>query len=58
MDTPAFNCVSSPTRQAEELFPVLHKSWKDFTASVTSNNETAKRLGGLTDESFRRPAPF
>ncbi|CAN0497461.1 unnamed protein product, partial [Scytosiphon promiscuus] len=25
---------------------------------VTSNNETAKRLAGLTEESFRRPAAF
>ncbi|CAN0165448.1 unnamed protein product, partial [Scytosiphon promiscuus] len=45
-------------KKAEELFPVLHKSWKDFAASVTSNNETAKRLAGLTQESFRRPAAF
>lgn len=44
--------------QAKDIFPVLDKAWTAFTASVTDNTDTAKRLAGLTEGSFSRPAPF
>lgn len=44
--------------QAKDVFPVLDKAWKAFTASVTGNTTTAERLAGLTEKSFARPAPF
>lgn len=47
-----------PYMQAKDIFPVLDKAWKAFTASVTDNTTTAERLAGLTEASFSRPAPF
>ncbi|CBN73953.1 5-methyltetrahydropteroyltriglutamate--homocysteine S-methyltransferase [Ectocarpus siliculosus] len=45
-------------KEAKDIFPVLDKAWKAFSASVTDNTNTAKRLAGLTEASFSRPAPF
>lgn len=47
-----------PGPQAKDVFPVLDKAWKAFTATVTGNTTTAERLAGLTEGSFSRPAPF
>lgn len=47
-----------PYRQAKDVFPVLDKAWKAFTATVTGNTATAERLASLTEKSFSRPAPF
>ncbi|CAB1115662.1 unnamed protein product [Ectocarpus sp. CCAP 1310/34] len=45
-------------KEAKDIFPVLDKAWKAFSVSVTDNTNTAKRLAGLTEASFSRPAPF